>query len=361
MAVELGGETTDMSDFSKTFLLENGRPGSRVFLAAFGKHPGWDDHVEDLGLETQSLIQAKTLLYIQGIGGQTDSGAWEKLDATQVMPVFNHAFLWRRNNQFLIGKMWPSSDGKGRTRYPMILCAHCLNLPLAWGLLTVGPQLEVIQKKCEAADSADDVKSILTAAAADLRNRAASTASQTVTLSPADRRKFVESAELGPEREGLCRILHQVESQMTSYSKREHGTKLRDLRPQQIRLPRGADSVWQSLLLWDQVFQIVLLRAAPVLLVASIDHPWLDATVGEPSKHEFFCLRASDRNIPPASSIPYNFDESIKQEAGKVVAALLSDDATQAAGPPGDSTPSSKGGIGSFFAKALGKLKSNPP
>ena len=63
-----------MSDFFKKFLLEDPRPfssdGRYVALAAFGKHPGWDDHVEDLGLETQSLNLAKTVLYVDGIGGR---------------------------------------------------------------------------------------------------------------------------------------------------------------------------------------------------------------------------------------------------------------------------------------------------
>jgi len=60
-----------MSDFLKKFLVQDprraGAGGAYVALAAFGKHPGWDDHVEDLGLETESLNLAKTVLYIDGI------------------------------------------------------------------------------------------------------------------------------------------------------------------------------------------------------------------------------------------------------------------------------------------------------
>ena len=76
----MGRLTNAMSDFFKKFLVEDtrrlGQNGKYVGLAAFGKHPGWDDHVEDLGLETESLNLAKTLLYVNGIGGQIDSGAW---------------------------------------------------------------------------------------------------------------------------------------------------------------------------------------------------------------------------------------------------------------------------------------------
>ena len=84
-----------MSDFYKRFLMEDvprATPGTtkQVFLGAFGKHPGWDDHVEDLGLETGSLVEAKKLFYVQGIGGEIDAGAWEKLDDSQRLPAFKH-------------------------------------------------------------------------------------------------------------------------------------------------------------------------------------------------------------------------------------------------------------------------------
>ena len=74
-----------MSDFYKKFLMEDVpkvTPGTnkQIFLGAFGKHPGWDDHVEDLGLETGSLVTANTLFYVQCIGGESDAGAWEKLE-----------------------------------------------------------------------------------------------------------------------------------------------------------------------------------------------------------------------------------------------------------------------------------------
>ena len=121
-----------MSEFYKKFLLEDPRrlgtgSGRQVFLAAFGKHPGWDDHIsEDLGLETESLLMVKNLLYLQGIGGQIDRGEWDKLEPHQQVSGFKHIFVWQRGDQRIIGRMWSSSDGKGRTRYPMIVCAHCV-------------------------------------------------------------------------------------------------------------------------------------------------------------------------------------------------------------------------------------------
>src|SRR5689334_10706102 len=140
-----------MSQFFKRFLIEEGtrlnaEAGQYLALGAFGKHPGWDDHIEDLGLETETLTLAKRILYIQGVGGQIDTGAWEKLEPSQRLEGFNHVFVWQRSGQFLLGRLWSSSDGKGRTRYPMVVCAHCVGASLKWGLEYVLPRLQDLEQ-----------------------------------------------------------------------------------------------------------------------------------------------------------------------------------------------------------------------
>jgi hypothetical protein len=305
-------------------------------------------------MDTRSLVFAKTLLYVEGIGGQLDSGAWEKLDPGHQLPTFNHLFLWRRGGQFLIGRIWSSVDGKGRSRYPMILCLHCAGVPVAWAMTNLGGRLDEIQKQCEAAQTAPEVKAILAAATADLRNCVAGQTSdfKAGELSPADGARFLESPALtGPARQGLARVIHQIRSQMSIYSRDSAGAKLTELRPQQIRLPRGVDSVAQSILLWDRILQMTLVPNIPALLMASVEQPWLDATIGEPGKHEFFALRATDKNIPPASDIPYNLDDAVKQRTEQIAAALLSNDAAMASAP--EAAP--KGGIASLFARAKEK------
>jgi hypothetical protein len=154
-----------MSDFFKKFLIEDARrfspSGRYVGLAAFGKHPGWDDHVEDLGLETESLNIAKTLFYVNGIGGQIDSGAWERLEAAQQLPAFKHVFLWQRSGQFLIGRLWSSSDGKGRKRYPMVICLHFIGVTLGWAIRQALPTLAELEAALVQTNSADEVRALL--------------------------------------------------------------------------------------------------------------------------------------------------------------------------------------------------------
>src|SRR5260221_2295195 len=162
-----------MSDFFKKFLLEDprrfGTSAQYAGLAGFGKHPGWDDHVEDLGLETESLNFAKTLLYVNGIGGQIDSGAWEKLDAGQQLAAVKHLFVRQRSGQILVGRLWSSSDGKCRKRYSMVVCFHFIGVTLGWALKQALPALAELEQECLKATSAEEVRGLLSRKRASLR------------------------------------------------------------------------------------------------------------------------------------------------------------------------------------------------
>ena len=60
--------------------LSPGKSAPAAYLSAFGKHPGWNDHIDDLGLDTDALVTAKRLLYVQGISQNIDAGAWDALE-----------------------------------------------------------------------------------------------------------------------------------------------------------------------------------------------------------------------------------------------------------------------------------------
>ena len=318
-----------MSEFYKKFLYDDVRrlnppSGRQIFLAAFGKHPGWDDHVEDLGLETESLILARTILYVDGIGGQINAGAWEKLDPSQQLAEFKHLFLWYRPGQFLLGRMWSSSDGKGRTRYPMVVCAHCAGLPLPWAVNQVLPRLEQIEKDCLLTQSASDVRAILERSRAELRSAMDNVATDTSPpiLSPTTLAEFVAHPALGPNQEGWLRIIYQMQSQMAAFAPGKLNLKgdLSSLRPQQIRVPRSHDALPAALLLWTRFFLSQVDPATPLLLTLPMEEPWLDVTLGEPASQELFCLRASPKALPLASEVPYNLDLESKANAQKVLA-----------------------------------------
>jgi formylglycine-generating enzyme required for sulfatase activity len=320
-----------MSDFYKRFLMEDvprAVPGAnkQVFLGAFGKHPGWDDHIEDLGLETFSLVEAKKLFYVQGIGGEIDSGAWEKLDQSQLLPSFKHVFVWQRPGQYLIGRLWSSSDGKGRTRYPMVVCAHCAGVSLAWALDHVLPRLEQIEQDCATTRSAADVRSILDQHRADLR---AVASGQTTDLTPpsldtAFIAKFAARPELGPQQEGWVRILYAVQSQCGAFAKGRFNPKsvASTIRPQQIRVPRAADSISKAVVQWSGFFLTQVDPHTPMLLTVPLEEQWLDVTLGEPASQELFPLRATPKAVPLASEVPYTISPEFRDRARQLVNTL---------------------------------------
>src|SRR6185369_2372481 len=78
---------------------------SRITFAAFGKHPGWDDHIPGIGIETEILARLNQVLYVRSIGGQIDSGAWEKLEAEKRLDGFDHTFFWLTAGHIVLGQL----------------------------------------------------------------------------------------------------------------------------------------------------------------------------------------------------------------------------------------------------------------
>ena len=171
------------------FLSTAAKPAPAVHLAAFGKHPGWNDHLDDLGLDTQPLVTAKRLLYVQGISQNIDSGAWDKLESADAaagggqssglaaiprLDLFRHDFLWYMPEDglpdYLAGRLWSSSDGKGRAKYPMVVCSHIVDLPDRFATHVVMPVLARVHEKCAAAASAQAVRDVIDSHREELRS-----------------------------------------------------------------------------------------------------------------------------------------------------------------------------------------------
>jgi formylglycine-generating enzyme required for sulfatase activity len=353
-----------MSDFFKKFLLEDPRrltPGGRyVGLAAFGKHPGWDDHVEDLGLETESLNFAKTVLYVKGIGGQIDSGAWEKLDAAQQLPAFDHLFVWQRSGQILIGRLWSSSDGKGRTRYPMVICLHFVGVTLGSALKRALPALAELDERCVQTTSAEEVRGLLDRKRAALRETSQSTdlRGEYAFVSPEVLHKILQPSSEA-KREGFLRVLYQIQSQMGAFAPDKFNGRANPsaIRAQQIRVPSAGETAEQALVFWSRFFLTKVDASVPLLLTLPLEGDWMDVTAGEPESQEFFCLRASPKAVPLVSEVPYTLDDAFRAKAtaflngflrGETTAADLQPAATVVAA--GDSDAPAKGGWRKWLA-----------
>jgi hypothetical protein len=271
-----------MITFAKEFLRDSFGPQQqrRIFLGAFGKHPGWDDHIDDIGLETESMVAAKQLLYIDGIGGQL--GPWEKLEWRDQIP-FNHVFAWRREAQLLVGRFWASSDGKKRTRYPMVVCAHCIGTSLSLVLDTLLLWFAELQSQASATNSAEDVQAIVALFRDGLRNWI-SAAEDPMTTEGFDPDSFLADVGYTADDESFLKMLwalHESPFAMANFRARA------ELTPEHLRVLASSASVSRSLQFWDRMIASHFDPSVPVLLVMPTDQYWLDVIAGEPASRDF--------------------------------------------------------------------------
>jgi hypothetical protein len=295
-----------------------------VFLAAFGKHRGWDDHIEDLGLETEPLIHTKRTLYVEGISGNVESGAWDKLSDAQRLDGFDHLFLWRTASDVVVGRMWSSMDGKGRTRYPMVVCAHCLGLPLPWILRQVLPRLEEIEARCVNTASAPTVRSVVDNARDELRQFSQQTERSTDNpdIPGGTLAVLADHPKMGTDHVGLLRILYRIEQGVpaTNASSDDRTTRVVP-GSLHLRVPACADSPANSIVLWLSFLLGELDRSNPMILLLPLGESWVDILVGEPTAKDLFCIRASLKAIPPTTDIPYTLDPEFMERVKRRIAS----------------------------------------
>jgi formylglycine-generating enzyme required for sulfatase activity len=298
----------------------------RLTLAAFGKHPGWDDHIPGIGVDTETLAYVKQTLYVAGIGRQVDSGAWEKLEADKRQEGFDHTFLWLRAGHAVLGRLWSSKDGKGRAKYPMVLCVDGERVSPRLLLSAVRPGLENLRDACKAAATADQIASHCRAAQDQLRTLlSGSPANPDPSRMTDDPRRFLERPELGPNRLGLLRVLHELSGAFETAGNSRASAHGGNAPAQSLhfRVPLTADSQDSALLLWAGFLRSALPPAVPLVLFARGHADWLDVVAGEPKGDDFFFLQASRKGFPLASEIPYQLAPNAMAPLREIEARFL--------------------------------------
>lgn len=287
---------------------------SNLNLAAFGKHPGWEDHIPGIGVDTEALANLKQSLYFDGIRGQIDSGAWEKMEQIKRLEGFDHLFLWLRPGHVLLGLMWSSSDRIGRAKYPMILCADGEGFSPAYMLAYGRPELERLRDTCKALTSAEEVTSECRAAAGRLRGtfERASGGWTEPFSDPVERQRFLDCPELSPDRAGFLRILHEYSTEQgTAAAKTKH-----------LRVPVIGSLQADALTPWVEFFRCVVPAKVPILFIKRNEEAWLDVIIGEPEGHDYFCLQAATEALPLTTQVPYEISPDTLSALDTVAARL---------------------------------------
>lgn len=308
-----------------------------INLAAFGKHPGWDDHIDELGFDSERLVECRRLLYAEGISGVIDSGEWEKLEGEKRLPGFGHAFAWKFEDGLLIGRMWASRDGKGRTKYPMVVVADCQGVPTRWALKEVLSVLEGLEARCTQATKAEEVRAILDAARARLRESVTGVHGSIEDLRAESGdavRRLVERQEWGDV--GLFRVLYEMERELGQFREAESRSKTRvqAMPAQALRAPAFEADAAETLLAWLGVIEREIETFVRVLVVRPHGRPWADVIVGHPGPPELKCLLATSEAVPLASEVPYSLDEPFMAQARAKVDAWCKGEAPPVAPRP---------------------------
>lgn len=293
-----------------------------VYLGAFGKHPGWDDHIEPIGLESEQLLAARDILYVRGIGGAIDAALWDK-KPEEALPGIAHVFSWNGDSDTLIGRMWSSADGKGRARYPMVAVAH-LGIPFSYSLAVRTERvLATVEARCRQATTADEVRGIFSGGGDELR---ASLAQPADALGAEPDRatcsRLATAMGLG-EGQTFARVLYTLEGVGRAFahaSKASGKISLKmlegDLPSQQCRLPADPNDPVGSIACWQKVMtEYCSPKLPPMLFLQPLGHPWVDLVVGKLTSAHLYCLRANEAALPPASAVPYELDSAFLQTA----------------------------------------------
>ena len=324
-----------MNSFYKNFLIDSPLGTSATnhsVVFAFGKHPGWDDHIQDVGIANDSIALAKRILYVNGIGGIIDSGDWERVGPEKITFDFDHTFVWLRRDELLIGLLWPSTDGKGRSKYPMIIGCHLKKVSIDFAFREVLPHLTMLETKCRSFSQQSEILSAVQETQSSLcrlldEKGKNSDKNQTITNASVHRRSLLpEIDEIGQAEEGWTRIFYQIKNQLENYSyqnfKPKRFTDKAIIRAGVLRLPLVDQSFEKSVEPWLRFLQTQISVDVPLLFFASRQTAWCDIVVGEPSKRELINLKSSLEIFPYPYQIPYSINDEFKAKARTVIHAL---------------------------------------
>jgi len=299
-----------------------GRHGDRrLLVAAFGKHPGWKDHMEDIGLETEVLVAFKGTLYVQGITGNFKE--WSDLEKKQSSIEFGHTFVWCRNEDIVAGRLWKSRDGSHhpRTSYPMVVCAHCRRMSLRWVYDHVLTRLADLEIECRNYSSASEVKACLSTCQNELSglSEALSDSEEECPNGADPIARLAEYPELGPGEEGLIRILYHIEREMQAgpLSPPEKG---RCRHSAHARVPLSGDRLAEASVRWAQLLLGKYGQACGAWVFLPPSRTWLDLLVGEPGPAQLYCLRASLAALPLTTTVPYNVSPEFADQTRQRIA-----------------------------------------
>ncbi|MFG0274958.1 MAG: hypothetical protein ACF8QF_07870 [Phycisphaerales bacterium] len=281
-------------------------------LFAFGKHPAWSDHIEPgIGELTDPILAFKKRLYNGGIKKLIDTGAWVGKADGELVDRFGHEFVALGERSVLVGRMWASSDARGRGEFPMVALVQAEGVPIRWLQDVAMGAVRTFEEHARASRNEAGVLAAHQAAQQDLRRRLTEFTDPGGVPDrddpdlPQILDRFFTSGAFGPSSVGLLRILRVVE-QAAPASKGAPASSL------QIRAPRSIRDDSEELVDWALLVDAALGGPSAVIALRPDEGQWLDLLAGPPRADEFYCLRATPAELPLDSDTPYDLDPGLE-------------------------------------------------
>jgi hypothetical protein len=273
-----------MSRFLKVFLRDP--LNARIHFAAFGKHPAWDDHIDDIGLNTETLVLTKQGLYSEGIATQLASGAWDQIETSGTAIEFDHRFVWGRDQQAIAGAIWASADRKGRTRFPLVICAQS-GFDGARAVDLLFDPIERLGALCKNAHTQEAVREALEEMQAGLSYAVPPSIGGNL---------FSEMTESGEK--AILPALVTLSAGLRN-SRQRGPREAAKTSGSHFRLAAISARAKENLIFWSAYLAAQRTSSGlPYIIVAVNGKGWIDLIVGEPLQNDFFCLRANEYALP---------------------------------------------------------------
>ena len=270
-----------MSRFLKVFLRDP--LSTRIQIAGFGKHPAWDDHIDDIGLTTETLVLTKQLLYSEGIATQLASGAWDQIEKSGNAIEFDHRYVWGRDKQAVAGAIWASADRKGRTRFPLVICVQADFDDQRAIELLLHP-IERLGLACRSSKTQEEIRDAFSQTQWELNG---------LNLPSVGQHSFSETTDSGEN--SILPALVTLSAGLKNRRPRGAGKTSGS----HFRLAAISSQAKDNLSFWCAYLAAQRIGSSlPYLVIAANGKRWIDLIVGEPLENDFFCLRANEIALP---------------------------------------------------------------
>lgn len=275
--------------------------------------------MEDIGRQSREMLDFKRLVYVEGVGGNIDSGNWAHLPETERLDCFNHLLVAVREDYCIMATLTASADGKGRNLYPIIAAVQARRLKLADMGGHVGPLLLEMREAVRNTHSAQEAHRIVSEYQATLDALVANIAP---TDGGSDRQVTGRQVErLFPsDAVAAARTIYALQRAVESVRHDPSNT-----RTETLRAPLDSQQPWFAARIWCALARLL---AGPEKAAMALEYRhhasntggFVDLIIGNPAPAALFGLRAGTARIPLVSDIPFELDASFQSQAAQYLA-----------------------------------------